>query len=129
MPHFLSEYVRAPRGVWRLTNATTGAVVAGTVRPAFDRESRNKGLLGQDGWPTGSALILAPCSGVHTWFMRFPIDILFVARDGQVLKVRRAVRPWRLAIRLGAFAVVELAAGSADGTEAGHTLTLARPGI
>jgi uncharacterized membrane protein (UPF0127 family) len=46
--------------------------------------------------------------------MKFPIDILFVARDGRVLKVRRAVPAWRISGRLGAFCVIELAAGTAD---------------
>lgn len=59
-------------------------------------------------------MILAPCGAVHTWFMRFPIDILFAARDGRVLKVARAVRPWRIAVAWTAFATVELPVGTID---------------
>ncbi|HET9832290.1 MAG TPA: DUF192 domain-containing protein, partial [Vicinamibacterales bacterium] len=58
------------------------------------------------------AMILAPCSAVHTFFMRFSIDVAFVARDGRVIKVRTTVAPWRIAAAFGAFAVIELAAGS-----------------
>lgn len=61
-------------------------------------------------------MIIAPCSAVHTFFMKFPIDLIFVAKDGRVLKTRRHVPAWRISGRLGAFAVIELAAGAlADG--------------
>lgn len=120
--HFLQACLRAPHERWGLKNLTTGAILAQTLIPAFDRHSRNQGLLGRDGLPSGSALVLAPCSGVHTWFMRFPIDILFVSRAGRVLKARRAVRPWRIALRLGAFAVIETPANGTTGTQVGHQL-------
>lgn len=123
-PHFLRECLRAPGTGWAIRNATAGRVLAPRLLPAFDRESRNQGLLGRDGLQPDQALVLAPCSGVHTWFMRFPIDVIFVSRAGVVLKVRRAVRPWRLALRLGAFAVVEMAADASAGTEAGHELVV-----
>ena len=71
-------------------------------------------------------MILAPCSSVHTFFMKFPIDIIFVARDGRVLKIRARCGPWRLAFGLGAFAVIELAAGAVDAsqTTVGDRLTI-----
>jgi uncharacterized membrane protein (UPF0127 family) len=72
--------------------------------------------------PEGAALILAPCWSIHTWFMRFPIDVLFVSRTGTVLGARHALAPWRLALRPGAFAVIELAAGAAAGIEPGHKI-------
>jgi len=59
-------------------------------------------------------LIVAPSNVVHTFFMRFTIDVLFVARDGRVLKARRAVPARRVAGSLRAFAVIELAAGTVD---------------
>lgn len=80
----------------------------------MDSASRKRGLLGRDSLAPGSALVIAPSSGVHTFFMKFAIDIVFVKRDGLVLKIARAVKPWRGAVALAAFAVVELAAGSAD---------------
>ena len=125
-PHFLSPLVAGPHRDWRCVNRSTGAVLATALLPAFDRRSRNDGLLGRDGLPFGTALVLAPCQAVHTWFMRFPIDIVFVSRSGRVLKVKPAVGPWRMVMRFGAFAVMEFAAGGASGLEAGHQLELTR---
>lgn len=121
--HFLAPVVRHPERSWTLRNDTTGQVVAATLIPAFDRQTRNQGLLQRDGLPASNALVLAPCSGVHTWFMRFPIDIAFVSREGRVLSVRRNVGPWRIALRLGAFAVVEMPANSTTELLPGHTLS------
>lgn len=123
-PHFLRACLDQPHAGWALHDEGSGRVVAATLLTAFDRETRNRGLLGRDDLPTEQALALAPCSSVHTFFMRFAIDILFVSRNGEVLRIRRAVRPWRLAARLGAFAVIEMAAGAAAGVRAGDRLTV-----
>lgn len=122
--HFLQPCLAHPEAQWTLHDDTTGHVVASSIIRAFDRKSRNEGLLGRQGLAPRTAILLAPCSGVHTWFMRFPIDILFLDRRGRVLAVRRSVRPWRLAVRLGAFAVAELGAGEAGAIEPGHALSL-----
>lgn len=61
----------------------------------------------------GHALVIAPCSSIHTAFMRFPIDAVFVTRDGTVSRVFADVAPWRVRASPGAFAVIELAAGAA----------------
>ena len=82
-------------------------VVADTV-PA-----RLKGLLGRRGLPQGEGLLLRPSAAIHTWFMRFPIDAVFVDRDLVVVGIRPELRPWRAAGRRGARAVLELAAGEA----------------
>jgi uncharacterized protein len=100
----------APKA-YALLNDRTGRRLAISAELAIDSKSRNRGLLGRDGLDAGHALILAPCSSVHTFFMRFPIDVLFVARDGQILKIRTDMGPWRLAARFGSFAVVELQTG------------------
>jgi uncharacterized membrane protein (UPF0127 family) len=102
---------------WALRHASSGRLVASTLIAAFDRATRNKGLLGRHALAPGSAMILAPCSSVHTFFMKFPIDIVFVARDGRVLKIRSQCGPWRLAFGVGAFAVIELPAGAAEASE------------
>jgi hypothetical protein len=107
-----------------LRNSRTGLPVATVVETAFESAERKKGLLGRDGLPPGHALIIAPTNLVHTFAMRFAIDILFMARDGRVLKVRTNVGPRRIAGSLRAFAVIELAAGqaAASGTRAGDVL-------
>ena len=61
--------------------------------------------------------MLAPCQAIHTWFMRFAIDVLFVRKDGTVLEVLPGVSPWKIALSLRAFAVIELAAGVAVESE------------
>lgn len=96
-----------------LVNARTGRVVATQLQTAFDSATRRKGLLGRTSMPGNAALFIAPCNGVHTFFMRFPIDIVFAGRDGRVVKVCHSVRPWRLALAFSAFATIELAAGVA----------------
>jgi len=75
--------------------------------------SRLRGLLGRSELPAGEGLLLRPSPSIHTWFMRFPIDVLFLDRDLRVLAVRPQVRPWRMAGQKGARAVLELAAGEA----------------
>ena len=126
MPHFLNPLLEPGAPRLRLVNTTRGTVVAQVLQPAFDSAARKRGLLGRDGLPEGHAVVIAPCNAVHTFGMRFPIDILFVARDGRVVKVRRAVPRRRLAAAWGAFAVVELAAGGleASGTTAGDSVTV-----
>jgi uncharacterized protein len=128
MKSFLSPLLRNAAADHVLENVKTGRVVADRLLTAFDSASRRQGLLGRDGLPAGSALIIAPSNAVHTFFMRFPIDILFVGRDGRVIKVRSAVPPWRMTASLRAFAVIELAAGSLaqSNTTAGDHL-LCRP--
>jgi uncharacterized membrane protein (UPF0127 family) len=125
-PHFLLPCLRSPSDAWSVRNQSAGTVLASSIVPAFDRKTRNRGLLGRSSFPAGAAMVLAPCNGVHTWFMRFPIDVVFVARSGRVLSVRRAVAPFRLAFRMGAFAAIELAAGSASGTSVGDALVVCR---
>ena len=101
-------------------------IVADQVETAFERAARRRGLLGRDSLAPDAALIIAPCNAVHTFFMRFAIDVVFVARDGSVVKVKRAVGPARMAASPGAFATVEFAAGAADraGLAPGDVLAL-----
>jgi len=103
----------AAGGHFELVERDTGRVLVPHLEIAGDSASRRRGLLGRDGLPDGAALAIAPTNAVHTFFMRFPIDIVFVTRAGRVLKVREAVPAWRIAVGLGAYAVVELAAGGA----------------
>ena len=114
------------RGMGALHNASSPRIVAGTVELAVTSDTRRRGLLGRDGLAAGHALLIAPCSSIHTWFMRFPIDVIFVRRDGLVLKTRAAIPAWRMAFGWGAFAVVELRAGAVaeSGVKPGDRLEL-----
>jgi uncharacterized membrane protein (UPF0127 family) len=125
-PHFLRPLLGRSPGPFGLYNTRTELMVASFLEGAFDASSRNRGLLGRPSLPAEHALILAPSSVVHTFFMKFPIDLLFVARDGRVLKLRRAVPSRRIAGALRAFAVIELAANVLErsGTLAGDRLSV-----
>jgi uncharacterized protein len=100
-----------------LINERTGRVVATVLETAFESSARNRGLLGRDSLAAGHALIIAPTNMVHTFFMRFPIDILIVARDGLVVKARRNVPARRIVGALRGFAVIEMAARELDRSE------------
>ena len=124
---FLGPILTDPNARWVLRNARHAGIVANTIETAFDSPTRNRGLLGRSGLADGQALILAPCSSIHTFFMQFAIDVAFVDRDGRVLRVRQAMGPWRIQIAFRAFAVVEFASGSLNrsDTRAGDRLYVA----
>ena len=112
-PGFLAPLVNRPDAGYSLRNAQTGEMVALRVERALDSRSRRRGLLGRDGLPDDTALVIAPSNAVHTFRMRFAIDVVFVRRNGEVLKICAAVPANRIALRVGAFAVIEMPAGAA----------------
>ena len=112
MKSFLSPLLQPGRPPFALTNTRTNKVVARTLLTAFDSASRRKGLLDHASLADGSAMIIAPTSAIHTFAMRFAIDVIFVSKDGRVLKVRPHVQPRRISAAWRAFAVVELASGA-----------------
>lgn len=83
------------------------------VRVARSFGARLVGLLGRGALAPEQALLLVPCDNVHTFFMRFAIDVVFVDRDGVVLAVVPRLAPWRVAAARRAHACLELAAGVA----------------
>ena len=89
------------------------AVVCAACTVARDPLSRMRGLLGRRGLAEGEGLLLEPAGSIHTFFMRFPIDVVFLDREQRVLRVVSNVRPWRTAAVRKARAVLELAAGEA----------------
>jgi uncharacterized protein len=88
--------------------------------------TRLKGLLGRRDLPRGEGLLLRPAPSIHTFFMRFPIDAVWVDSDLTVLKISPRIPPWRTVACKGAKGVVELAAGEAErrGLRAGDRLAL-----
>jgi uncharacterized membrane protein (UPF0127 family) len=95
-----------------LINARTERAVADCVEVALTRNARRRGLLGRSGLAPSSALVLAPCAAVHTMFMRFAIDVIFVDQAGRAVHVVNGLAPWRAAMARVAHAVVELPAGT-----------------
>ena len=123
---FFRPLLREAPNTQVIRNTRNGRVVARDLATAFDSESRRVGLLRHQSFPQGAAMLIAPTNAVHTFFMRFSIDIAFVSRDGTVVKVCHAVRPWRIAAAMRAYGVVELPAGTLAGcdTAAGDVLAV-----
>jgi uncharacterized protein len=94
-----------------------GEVVCERCLVADSPWPRMRGLLGRRGLESGEGLLLRPTGSVHTFFMRFPIDVVFLSREGEVLKVAQALPPWRTAGARRAKAVLELAADEAEHRE------------
>ena len=86
-----------------------------------------RGLLGRKELPSGEGILLRPAGSVHTFFMRFPIDVVFLDRDLSVLSVAEDVRPWKMRGARGAKAVLELPSGECArrGIRVGQQLALA----
>jgi uncharacterized membrane protein (UPF0127 family) len=76
--------------------------------------TRMRGLLGRPSLPSGEGILLRPASSVHTGFMRFAIDVVFLDRELKVLHVVERLAPWRAAARREAHAVLELRAGECE---------------
>jgi uncharacterized membrane protein (UPF0127 family) len=112
--HFLEALLFPSTASLALYVVGRPAPVATALQGAFDSATRNKGLLGRDRLDEGAALVIAPCSLIHTFGMQFPIDVVYAARDGRVLKLRRALRASRISGAFGAFAVIEMPAGAID---------------
>ena len=96
----------------KVLNLTRQAVLADCVEVADHGATRRKGLLGRSGLPAGEGLWIVPCESVHTFGMKFPIDLVYLDRKKKVKKVRSGVPPWRLSACLSAHSVIELASGT-----------------
>jgi uncharacterized protein len=86
--------------------------------------ARMRGLLGRDGLEPGTGMLIDAAPSVHMFFMRFPIDVVFLDRDRKVVGVRRGLRPWRVAGARRAVAALELPVGAANGIKEGDVLVL-----
>jgi uncharacterized protein len=112
MPNLLTPLRGGNGSGFVLRNQRTGVVVAGTLLPALDSETRRTGLLKHDGLAAGVAMLIAPTNAIHTFFMKFPIDVAFVKKDGRIVKIRHRMPAWRISAAWGGHVVVEMAAGS-----------------
>lgn len=116
---------RAPETV-AAYNQTRGKHLATHLEVADDAYTRCKGLLGRDELESGRGIWIYPCESVHTFAMRFPIDLVYLDRNCVVKKVRSSVRPGRLSACLSARSVIELPAGTvaSTGTLAGDHISI-----
>jgi uncharacterized protein len=87
------------------------------ARVASSFFARLRGLMGAASLPSGTGVLFPRTSSVHTHFMRFPIDVVFLDAEHRVVAIRPALRPWRFAAARGASTVLELGAGECERLE------------
>jgi uncharacterized membrane protein (UPF0127 family) len=102
--------------VFHVSNLTRGTVIGNGIEVADRGGRRRKGLLGRSALARGEGLWIAPCEAIHTFFMRFDLDLVYLGRERNVIKVRSGVRPWRISGCLIAHSVLELPAGTVNAT-------------
>ena len=107
-------------------NHTRNTVLGDAVELADTSETRRVGLLKHERLEPGSGLWIVPCESVHMFFMKFPIDLVYLDKQRKVRKVRHAVPAWRLSACLTAHSILELPAGTAEksGTLPGDELVM-----
>lgn len=111
----------------KIINQSNNLILANDAFVANRIFSRLKGLLGRKEFPSGKGIILKPCNSIHTFFMAFSIDVLFVGKDNRVKKVIENLVPNRLScIYFDAAFAIELPAGTikACPISAGDTIIL-----
>lgn len=105
-----------------ILNESTGKVLANNCEMADNFWKRFVGLQGRKELKEGEALLISPCNSIHMFFMKFPIDAVFIGNDGVVVKVIEAIKPWRVSpVVRGAVYVLELPVGS--GVKSGDRLS------
>ena len=109
-----------------MRNHTRNTILGDAVELADTSETRRVGLLKHERLEPGSGLWIVPCESVHTFFMKFPIDLVYLDKQRKVRKVRHAVPAWRLSACLSAHSILELPAGTAEksGTLPGDELVM-----
>lgn len=110
----------------RVRNENRGTVLGEAVTVANTSATRNVGLLKHKSLNAGEGLWIVPCQSVHTFFMKFAIDLVYIDKRKRVRKVRHAVPAWRTSGCLRARSVLELPAGSVaqTGTQPGDQLSI-----
>lgn len=96
----------------QLINQSKNVLLSSDLQKAFSLMARTKGLLGRESMEHHSALWIKPCSSIHTYFMKFAIDVVFVDKNLKVTSVRQNVSPWKLLFStLRSDSVFEFASG------------------
>ena len=101
----------------RASNRTRGSILGDRIRVAESGLTQVVGLLGERGLPPGDGLLIMPSQGVHTFGMLFPIDVVVLDDDWNVLALRKTMRPFRMTrVFFEAAAVLELPSGTIEST-------------
>jgi|GEM_PF-230799 len=110
----------------RITNQTRNTLLGTRVVPATTFWSRLRGYIGRPPPKQGDGILLVPCDAIHSWWMSFELDVLFLDDRGRVLELVRSLRPWKRTWKVaGSRYVLEVPAGTIDasGTQVGDELT------
>jgi uncharacterized membrane protein (UPF0127 family) len=98
-----------------IVNRTRGTTVADKANKAVNFLARGRGLMMSPPLPEGGGLVLDPCGSIHMFFMRYPLDILFLNKEGDVVFMYKGIKPWRVGrIVRGAAMAVELPEGAIE---------------
>lgn len=103
--------VRQPKPNTAAINVTKGVALATELELATSFAARSKGLLGRRGLKTDTGMLIDPCSSIHMWFMRFPIDVVFLDKKNRVVGLRRNIKPWGMAWSWRGAKTIELPVG------------------
>jgi uncharacterized protein len=108
----------------KVSNRDRGTVLAEAAEVADTSAKRRTGLLKHSQLAPGAGLWIAPCESVHSFWMKFAIDVLYLDRKKRVRKLRKRMVPWRISACLTAHSVLELPVGAIDSsrTEPGDQL-------
>jgi uncharacterized membrane protein (UPF0127 family) len=110
-----------------ITNETRHQTIADKAARAGSFFARGRGLMFTAPLPVGGGLVIEPCSSIHMFFMRYPLDILFLNKQGKVVFMYRGIKPWRLGrVVRGARLAIELPEGTIaeSGTQIGDTVSI-----
>lgn len=106
-----------------LYHPASKSVVVSQLRKANSFLGRLKGLMFTRLLPDGTGLVIEPCQQIHTHFMRYPIDAIFVSKEWKVIHVERGFKPWRFSrFYKQSHYVIEVNAGVACAVFPGHDL-------
>jgi uncharacterized membrane protein (UPF0127 family) len=111
---------------FRVNNATRDTSIGHSIETAETSAQRRTGLLKHSGLESGTGLWILPCEAVHTLFMKFPIDLIYIDRKRRVRSVVHGLAPWRFSMCLRAHSVLELPSGTVNrtGTQKGDQLEI-----
>jgi uncharacterized protein len=112
--------------LYTVHNATRSTTIGDRIARAGTSSERTTGLLKRSGLENGEGLWIIPCEAVHTFFMKFPLDLIYIDRKLRIRKAVRNVAPWRVSACLSAHSIIELPAGMIDvsGSERGDQLEI-----
>jgi uncharacterized protein len=126
-----SNSIPPREGIVSILNVARNTQIASHAEIAGSGIKRSKGLLGRKGLERGEGMWIIPCEAVHTFFMQFPIDLIYLDKKLRVKKVRSSVKAWRISACLSTHSVLELPAGTIQDTQTqpGDILHFREPAI